>query len=151
MEYLMETLRIQIKKLQEDAILPTQQTHGSAGYDLYSYCPTGLELPLQTPVFIPTGISLAIPHGYDLEIRPRSGLSTKHLLFLPNSPGTIDSDYRGEIMVCMINFGKQTFRIDHQMRIAQILIRKTIGIDWEIRNELESTKRGSGGFGSTGL
>ncbi len=147
----MDTLRVQIKKLKEDALLPSQQTSGSAGYDLYSYCPGGIELPLQVPVYIPTGISLAIPVGYDMEIRPRSGLSTKFLLFLPNSPGTIDSDYRGEIQVCMVNFGKEVFKIEHRMRIAQILIRKTIGMDWELREELDSTERGTGGFGSTGV
>jgi dUTP pyrophosphatase len=110
-----------------------------------------LEIPPITPIFIPTGIKIEIPPNFDIEIRPRSGLSTKNLLFLPNSPGTIDSDYRGEIMVCMVNFGKTTFMIEHKMRIAQIILRQNISINWEIANSLLNTDRGSGGFGSTGL
>jgi dUTP pyrophosphatase len=147
----MEQIKIQIMKLKEDAILPSQQSSGACGYDLYSYCPEGIEIPVQSRVYIPTGISLAIPYGFDVEIRPRSGLSTKNLLLLPNSPGTIDSDYRGEIMVCMVNFGTHSFHIEHKMRIAQILVRRSLEIDWEICNKLDSTERGTGGFGSTGL
>jgi dUTP pyrophosphatase len=147
----MNTVSIKILKIYEDVLIPERQTIGSAGYDLYSYCPNGLEIPPITPIFIPTGIKIEIPPNYDIEIRPRSGLSTKNLLFLPNSPGTIDSDYRGEIMVCMVNFSKTSFMIEHKMRIAQIILRQNISIKWEIANSLLNTDRGSGGFGSTGV
>ncbi len=147
----MEKIPIKIKKIFEDVQIPERQTKNSAGYDLYSYCPGGIEIPPLSPIFIPTGVKIEIPENYDLEIRPRSGLSTKNLLFLPNSPGTIDSDYRGEIFVCMVNFGKSNFKIDHQMRIAQLLVRQTLGIEWILTDKLEATDRGSGGFGSTGV
>ena len=143
-------MEIKIKKLREDAILPSRQTPGSAGYDLYSHCPGGILLPPGKPVFIPTGLGMEIPIGYDLEIRPRSGLSTKNLLLIPNSPGTIDSDYRGEIQVCMVNFSSEPFHIEHGMRIAQILLRKNLDISFSIVDTLSTTDRGSGGFGSTG-
>lgn len=147
----MNPVSVKILKIHEDALVPERQTSGSAGYDLYSYCPEGIEIPPLTPIYIPTGIKFEIPPSYDIEIRPRSGLSTKNMLFLPNSPGTIDSDYRGEIMVCMVNFSKISFMIEHNMRIAQIILRQNILINWEIVNNLIITERGSGGFGSTGV
>lgn len=142
---------VKIQKLHDDSVIPTRQTPGSAGYDLYSYCPEGLLLPPGVPVLIPTGICMEIPQGYDIEIRPRSGLSTKNLLFIPNSPGTIDSDYRGEIQVCMVNFSGKDFRIEHRMRIAQLLLRKNYEISFSVVDSLSTTDRGAGGFGSTGV
>jgi dUTP pyrophosphatase len=147
----MEKIPIKIIKIFEDVQIPERQTKMSAGYDLYSYCPGGMEIVPLSPIFIPTGIKIEIPENFDIEIRPRSGLSTKNLLFLPNSPGTIDSDYRGEIFVCMVNFGKSNFKIEHKMRIAQILVRQTLAIEWILTDKLEATDRGSGGFGSTGV
>lgn len=144
-------LKILIQKIHPDVNLPELKTEGSAGYDLFSYCPSGLVLMPMEPSFISTGIKLSIPDGYDVEIRPRSGLSNKHLILIPNSPGTIDSDYRGEIMVGVLNLGKLPFRVEHKMRIAQLIIRKTYHADFDLVEELDSTERGVGGFGSTGM
>ncbi len=144
-------VKIQIQKLYPDVNLPELKTKGAAGYDLFSYCKNGITLLPMQPNLIPTGLKLAIPFGYDVEIRPRSGLANKHLIFIPNSPGTIDSDYRGELFVGVVNLGKFPFQIEHNMRIAQLLIRKTYYAEFEFVDSLDSTERNSGGFGSTGL
>ncbi|MCB1177359.1 MAG: dUTP diphosphatase [Leptospiraceae bacterium] len=146
----MSNLKLEILKIFPDALIPERKTQEAAGYDLFSYCPDGIKLQAMESILIPTGIKIAIPTGYDAEIRPRSGLSNKHLLIIPNSPGTIDSDYRGELMVGMLNLGKKEFFIEHKMRIAQILFRKTYIFSFEIVETLSSTERGEGGFGSTG-
>lgn len=143
---------IGIKKIHPDVSLPSRQTPGSAGLDIESYCPESLEISPGECVLVPTGLVMEIPPGYDVEIRPRSGLSTKHLLILPNSPGTIDSDYRGEVKVALLNLGKKSFQITHKMRIAQMILRKSEEFSWEEKDELSAPgNRGSGGFGSTGL
>lgn len=141
---------LKIKKIHSDATIPTRQTVGSAGYDLYSYCPGGIILSPGKPEFIPTGLSMEIPDGHDVEIRPRSGLSTKNMIIMPNSPGTIDSDYRGEIMVCLVNLSNMQFIIHHNMRIAQMILRKNLDISFVLVDTLNQTERGQGGFGSTG-
>jgi dUTP pyrophosphatase len=144
-------LEIQIQKIFHDSLLPELKTNGSAGYDLFAYCPEGIKLDKGEHKLIPTGIKIALPEGYDAEIRPRSGLANKQLIFIPNSPGTIDNDYRGEILVGVINFGKNDFLIEHNMRIAQLIIRKTYIAEFKVVDSLENTIRGEGGFGSTGL
>ena len=143
-------INIRIEKLYEDVILPVKQTAGSAGYDVFSYCPEGILLNPGQTVFIPTGLKMEIPGGYDIEIRPRSGLSTKNLLIIPNSPGTIDSDYRGEIKICMLNLSEKSFKFEHGMRIAQMILRTSLSIHWDESSPLSSTDRNTGGFGSTG-
>ena len=100
---------------------------------------------------VPTGISLLIPIGYEVQIRPRSGLAAKKKVSVLNTPGTIDSDYRGEIKVILINFGKEKFKINPKDRIAQMVLCPVVKIEFEEVNELEDTKRGGGGFGSTGI
>ncbi|MCE9499790.1 MAG: dUTP diphosphatase [Leptospira sp.] len=101
---------------------------------------------------VPTGIFLEIPTGFDAEIRPRSGLSTKHRVIIPNSPGTIDSDYRGEILVPLLNLGDTDFTVSSDMRIAQLVLRTSISIEWSIAEELDQKSvRGDSGFGSTGV
>ncbi|TGK10027.1 dUTP diphosphatase [Leptospira fletcheri] len=143
-------MKIPVKKLHPSAKLPEIKTSGSAGYDLYSCLDSVWELPVGEVRLVPTGLSFAIPEGYHFEIRPRSGFSTKHNLLLPNSPGTIDSDYRGELLVPILNLGKSAYHLENGVRIAQLLLRKTWLMDWETVEELPETERGAGGFGSTG-
>ncbi len=147
-----DIIHVKIKKLHEDSIIPERQTEFSAGYDLHAYCKNSPVLIKKGAVeLVPTGVSFEIPAGFDIEIRPRSGISTKFRVLLPNSPGTIDSDYRGEIFVPMLNLGEEEFVIQHGMRIAQAIIRKTHSIAWDVVSDLDlSTGRGVGGFGSTG-
>lgn len=147
----MNFIQIQIKTLFSDVILPTKQTSGAAGYDVYSYNPgKTIVIPKNSVEFVHTGFILEIPGGYDVEIRPRSGLSTKYKVIIPNSPATIDSDYRGEILVALFNLGDSEFVIEHGMRVAQLVLRKSIHIEWKTVEELSQTERGKGGFGSTG-
>lgn len=129
--------------------IPEYATPGSSGVDLCSmkYCilkPGELSL-------IPTGIKLAIPDGYEGQIRPRSGLALNHRIIIPNAPGTIDSDYRGEIMVMLMNMGEDPFSISFGDRIAQLVFVPVARAKFEVVKELEATRRGSGGFGSTGI
>ena len=129
--------------------IPEYATPGSAGVDLCSmkYCilkPGELSL-------IPTGIKLAIPEGYEGQIRPRSGLALNHRIIIPNAPGTIDADYRGEIMVMLLNMGEEPFSISFGDRIAQLVFVPVARAKFEAVKELEPTRRGSGGFGSTGI
>lgn len=143
--------KILIHKLYSDAFVPKLQTSGSVGYDLYSYCPEKIIIEPQERKFIPTGIRISLPLGYDAEIRPRSGLANNFFIIIPNSPGTIDNDYRGEILIGLMNLGKEVFIVEHKMRIAQLVIRKTYHFEIEEVEELDPTERGEGGFGSTGL
>ncbi|WCL48084.1 dUTP diphosphatase [Leptospira sp. GIMC2001] len=139
-------------KINDSSLLPARQTVGSAGYDL-SAClkdKTSILIQPQEVSLIPTGISVEIPIGYEMQVRPRSGLSSKNKLIVINSPGTIDSDYRGEIFVPIMNLGDKDFEVTHGMRIAQILLARTETIDWKIVTSLDNTDRSAGGFGSSG-
>ncbi len=106
--------------------------------------------PLETKL-IPTGFAIELPHGYEAQIRPRSGLALKHQVGILNSPGTIDSDYRGEVKIILTNFGKDTFTVRRGDRIAQMIIHRYARVDWEEVEKVNDTIRGSGGFGHTGL
>ena len=130
--------------------LPAYATISSAGVDLKAFLdhPTDLK-PLERKI-IATGIKLALPEGYEAQIRPRSGLAVKHGISILNSPGTIDSDYRGEIGVILVNLSNQVFTINRGDRIAQLVLTKYEKINWKIIKELPETNRGIGGFGSTG-
>lgn len=136
--------------------LPQYQTTGAAGADICANLPldqrgAGVTLsPLQRLV-IPTGLRVEIPTGYEMQIRPRSGLATKHGITLPNTPGTIDSDYRGPLGVALINLGLEDFTIHHGDRIAQAVIAPVLQVRFAVVEELTKTDRGSGGFGSTGI
>lgn len=141
-------IRIKVKKLVEDAKIPAYSTSGSAGLDLFSSEET--EIPPKSWKLIGTGISVEIPTGYEGQVRPRSGLALKGITVL-NTPGTIDSDYRGEVKVILINLSDQTFKVEKGMKIAQLVISKYEKVDVEISDELSQTERGEGGFGSTGL
>ncbi len=128
--------------------LPGPATPGSAGYDLSS-ADEGELAPLERKLFR-TGFSIAVPDGYECQIRPRSGLALRHGITLPNTPATIDSDYRGELMVALVNLGSERFRITRGMRIAQMIIARVERAAFRPVEELPPTARGTGGFGSSG-
>ena len=130
--------------------LPTYATDQSAGMDLSAALEEALELGPGDRALIPTGLSIALPAGYEAQIRPRSGLSIKNGITVLNSPGTIDADYRGEIKVVLINHGQEAFTIERGMRIAQMVVEKYETVGWEVVETLEESERGTGGFGSTG-
>ena len=134
--------------LQPGAIMPSYQTSGSAGLDLH--CLEDFEINPGGRTLVPTGISIAIPAGYEGQVRPRSGLALKHGITLVNSPGTIDSDYRGELRVIMINLGAEPVSFKSGDRIAQLVISKFEKAELVPVMSLDQTQRGEGGFGSTG-
>jgi dUTP pyrophosphatase len=144
---------VPIKKLPNSADLPipAYATIHSAGLDLLSANANEIVIQPMQKMLIPCGISIALPTGYEAQIRPRSGLAMKHGITVLNSPGTIDADYRGEICVLLINFGQEDFVVSRGMRIAQMVIAQYSVINWNIVDELDETARGSGGFGSTGV
>ena len=131
--------------------LPAYATAGSAGLDLLAANPESIILHPLERALVPTGIHIELPLGYEAQLRPRSGLALKHGLTLLNSPATIDSDYRGEIQVLIINLGNEPFTIESGMRIAQMVVAPVTHIEWETAVELKETGRGSNGFGHTGL
>ena len=140
-------MKLKIKKLNKDAIIPAYQTSLAAGFDLHSiedYIIKPMERKL-----IKTGLAFEIEEGYEVQIRPRSGLAFKHGITVLNSPGTIDADYRGEIMVLLINLGSEEFEIKKGERIAQAVVSPVVQAEFEEVEELSQTKRGEGGFGST--
>lgn len=134
--------------------LPSYATQGAAGADLRANFPPdqrdGITLEPGMRSLIPTGLHMAIPDGYEVQIRPRSGLALKHGLTLPNSPGTIDSDYRGPVGVILMNAGQDPVHIDHGDRIAQMVLAPVLRAGFDLVDELDPTDRGQGGFGSTG-
>jgi dUTP pyrophosphatase len=130
--------------------LPKYQTGQSAGMDLYAFLEKEINLASGERVLVPTGIHIELPQGYEAQIRPRSGLAFKHGIGMVNAPGTIDADYRGDIGVLLINHGKEDFVIKSGERIAQMVIAKYEQVTWVQTEELDSTERGSGGFGHTG-
>ncbi|HUM46663.1 MAG TPA: dUTP diphosphatase [Chitinophagales bacterium] len=131
--------------------LPSYETAGSAGLDLRAWLPEPVELKPLERKLIPTGLFIELPSGYEAQIRPRSGLAAKKGLTLLNTPGTIDSDYRGEIKIIVVNLSDVPQQIENGERIAQMIIAKYERIEWEVTNELEATDRGAGGFGHTGI
>ena len=145
-------IKVQIKKLHEDVEIPAYAKMGDAGMDIRAYCPKK-PIPLWSfsHAIIPTGISVAIPKGYEIQVRPRSGMAAKRGITVLNTPGTIDSGYRGEIGVILYNSTDCRKEIEHGERIAQLVLNKVPAIEWEIVDELQETDRGSGGFGSTGV
>lgn len=142
-------MNIQIKKLKENAILPQYQTAQAAGMDLHACLDEPVTLAPMERQMIPTGLAIALPDGYEAQIRARSGMSIKHGVTMVNGIGTVDADYRGEIGVLVINLGQEPFVIEPDMRIAQMVIAKYETIAWQQTNELSETVRGEGGFGST--
>ncbi len=141
--------RVQVEILLEPGVVaPEYATPGSAGLDLRAF-ESGVLAPLERKL-VRTGIRIALPEGFEAQIRPRSGLAVKHGISMVNSPGTIDSDYRGEIHVLLVNLGAETYTFVAGERIAQMVIAPVIQADFEVKAELATTDRGEGGFGSTG-
>ena len=131
--------------------MPAYQTAGSAGMDLHAAVTEDVVIDPGRIVLVPTGLEVAIPDGFEGQVRPRSGLAVKHGISLPNTPATIDSDYRGEIRVPVINLGQQAFRVSRGMRIAQLVIAPVVRIAWDEVRELPGTARAAGGFGHSGV
>lgn len=144
-------MKIRVKKLKNAVNLPKYATAGSSGLDLYAAIEKPIILLPKQRCNIPTGIAVEIPFGYEGQIRPRSGLAVKHGITVLNTPGTIDSDYRGEIKVVLINLGKEKFVIYRGDRIAQLVFTPIVKVEFEEVEELSPTERGEEGFGSTGI
>ncbi len=144
---------IKIKRLThgQNLPLPLPQAKGAAAADLYAALSENLILAPKQHKIIPTGFAMALPSGYEAQIRPRSGLAAKHAVTVLNSPGTIDSDYRGEVGVILINLGSEDFIIQPAMRIAQMVIMPVYSWQWQEVDNLDETNRNTGGFGSTGI
>lgn len=134
----------------EGLALPAYQTADSAGLDLVAAVEAEMVLQPGERALVPTGLAIALPSGYEAQIRPRSGLAFKHGLTVLNSPGTVDADYRGEVKVLMINLGQEPFAVKRGERIAQMVVAPVTQIAWQPVADLEETARGAGGFGSTG-
>ena len=143
-------MQINIVKLHDEAILPQYQTSGAAGADLHACLETPVTLQSMERRLIPTGLAMAIPQGYEVQIRARSGMSIKHGLTMVNGIGTVDADYRGEVGVLVINLGQEAFTIEPGMRIAQMVVARYETAAWNEVSELDETTRGVGGFGSSG-
>lgn len=148
---------LRLVKLDERAIVPAYQSEHAAGLDLAACLPRGSVLSERVTlspmgrVLVPTGLAAAIPVGYEGQVRPRSGLATRHGVTVPNAPGTVDADYRGEMFVALVNLGSEPFVIEHGMRIAQLVIAPVSRASVIVVDSLDETARGAGGFGSTGL
>ena len=143
-------IKVLVKKLKPSVKLPSYKTDGASGMDLMAYIDKSIELKPGESCLVPTGLSFAFPEEYEIQIRPRSGLAAKNSISVLNTPGTIDSDYRGEIKVILFNHGNKSFNINNNDRIAQMILTPVIKMDLEETNELPESTRGAGGFGSTG-
>ncbi len=142
---------ILIKRLSKDVTLPKYETEGSSGLDLAANIADQIEILPGKSAIIPTGLAVAIPKRFEIQIRPRSGLAAKSQISILNTPGTIDADYRGELKVILINLSDKTFIVEKGLRIAQMVLCPVIKAKLKEVEVLESTERGSGGFGSTGI
>ena len=142
--------KVLIKKLDPSVKLPDYKTNGASGMDLMAFIKRSIKVKPKTSSLIPTGLSVAFSKDYEIQIRPRSGLAAKNSISVLNTPGTIDSDYRGEIKVIIYNHGEKEFIINNGDRIAQMVLAPVIKMDLEETNDLPETIRGEGGFGSTG-
>jgi len=147
----METQIIKVKIISENGILPAYETVGSAGMDVRAFLKDSIRLAPGQRALVPTGLRIELPMGLEAQIRARSGLSIRHGLAMVNGVGTIDSDYRGEIMIPVINLGDETVLIENGDRLAQMVIAKYERIRWEPATELSETERSEGGFGHTGI
>lgn len=144
-------MKILIKRLNAKAIMPEYKTHGSSGFDISSCVEDNVIIQPKSWALVSTGLSLELPSGFEAQVRSRSGLALKNGVFVLNSPGTIDNDYRGEISVVLANFSDVPFVVEYGMRIAQVVIAQYTQFQIEETTELTETVRGSGGFGSTGV
>ena len=147
-----EPLRVKVEVLPHGAglDLPAYATEGAAGMDLRAAVAAPLALPPGGRALVPTGLRIAVPPGFEAQVRPRSGWALSHGVTLPNAPGTIDSDYRGEVKVILANLGAEPVRIERGTRIAQLVFAPVVRAQWEVAPGLDETARGGGGFGHTG-
>ena len=143
-------VKVLIKRLSSDVKLPSYKTLGASGMDLMAFIKSPVTIKPKTSFLIPTGLSLAFSKDYEVQIRPRSGLAAKNNMSVLNTPGTIDSDYRGEIKVILYNHGNNDFVVNNGDRIAQMILVPIVKMELEETNDLSETIRGEGGFGSTG-
>ena len=143
-------VKVLVKKLDPKVQLPSYKTKGSSGMDLMAFIKDPIKIAPNTSALIPTGISVAIPIDVEIQIRPRSGLAAKSSISVLNTPGTIDSDYRGELKIILFNHSKEEFVVRNNDRVAQIVLMPVLKIDFEEVDNLPDTLRGSDGFGSTG-
>ena len=143
-------VKVLFKKLNQKAKLPSYKTSGSSGMDLMACVDKPITIKPNESKLIPTGIAIAIPEDMEVQIRPRSGLAAKSSISVLNTPGTIDSDYRGELKIILFNHGKDQFTVKDEDRVAQMVLMPILKVEIEETNELPETIRGSGGFGSTG-
>ena len=143
-------VKVLVKKLEPTVKLPSYKTNGASGMDLMAYIDKSIELKPGKSCLVPTGLSVAFPKEYEIQIRPRSGLAAKNNISVLNTPGTIDSDYRGELKVILFNHSDKSFKINNNDRIAQMILTPVVKMDLEETNELPESIRGEGGFGSTG-
>lgn len=146
------SVRVPIARLRgaEDLPLPSRATSGSSGFDLHAAVHAELRIEPGGRALVPTGVRIAVPPGCEAQVRPRSGLALRHGIVLPNSPGTIDSDYRGEIQVILLNAGSEPFTVRRGDRIAQLVLAPVLTAEWREVDELDDTVRGAGGFGHSG-
>ena len=147
-----ESVTVEIKREPgtEDIPLPHYMTDHASGMDLRAAVKEAVEVAPGAVELIPTGITIAVPPGFEVQVRPRSGLALKHGLFVVNAPGTIDADYRGEVRVILGNFGREPFRVERGARIAQLVLQRVARVEWKVRETLAETARNDGGFGHTG-
>ena len=143
-------VKVLVKKLNSKVTLPSYKTEGSSGMDLIAFVDKPIEIKPKNSALIPTGLSIAIPEDCEVQIRPRSGLAAKSNISVLNTPGTIDSDYRGELKVLLFNHGNKEFVVNNNERIAQMVLTPILKVDFEEVDSLPVTVRGAGGFGSTG-
>lgn len=143
-------VRVLIKRLSPSVQLPSYKTNGASGMDLMAFIEQPIELEPGKSCLVPTGLSVAFPEEYEIQIRPRSGLAAKNNITVLNTPGTIDSDYRGELKIILFNHGNENFLINNSDRIAQMILTPIIKMELQETDELPKTVRGEGGFGSTG-
>jgi len=142
--------KILIKRLSKEVSLPKYETNGSSGMDLAANIVSNVNIDPGRTAIIPTGLALSIPKGFEVQIRPRSGLAAKQKISVLNTPGTIDSDYRGEIKVILINLGQESFKVEKGLRIAQMVVCPIVQAKLKEVDDLNKTGRSKGGFGSTG-
>ena len=142
--------RVLIKKLNPDVELPVYKTNGASGMDLMAFIEEPIKILPNSSYLVPTGLSMAFSEDYEVQIRPRSGLAVKNNITVLNTPGTIDSDYRGEIKIILFNHGKEDFVINNKDRVAQMILTPVVKMKFEEVDSLPDTLRGEGGFGSTG-
>ena len=143
-------VKVLVKKLDPKVQLPSYKTEGSSGMDLMAFDENPIKIAPNTSELIPTGLTVAIPNDLEIQIRPRSGLAAKSSIGVLNAPGTIDSDYRGELKIILFNHSKKDFVVNNNDRVAQMVLLPVLKVDFEEVDELPDTLRGSGGFGSTG-